>query len=55
MNTCSGGPAQVGPVDVTANPVLGHLGLRAQHVASFAIGAEPVLTDIQLLVRKLRR
>jgi cysteine-rich repeat protein len=50
MNTFSGGPEQVGPVEVTANPVLGHLGLHAEHVASFAIGAEPVLTDIQLPV-----
>ena len=55
MNTFFGGPARVGPVVVTANPVLGHLGLRAKHVASFAIGAEPVLTDIQLPVGNFDR
>lgn len=50
MNTFFGGPVQVGAVAVTSNPLLGHLGLLARRVSSFAIGGEPLLTDIDVEV-----
>lgn len=48
MNTFFGGPVQVGAIAVTSNPMLGHLAVRARQADSFAIGAQPRLTDIQL-------
>ena len=47
VNTFFGGPATIGPIAVTANPLLGHLALQGREIASFTIGGEPVLTDIQ--------
>ena len=46
VNTFFGGPAEVGPISVIGNPLLGHLALQAREVASFTIGGEPLLTDI---------
>jgi hypothetical protein len=50
MRVLAGGTVRAGTVDVTSNPMLGRLALRARQIASFTIGAEPLITDLQLLV-----